>query len=275
MVMNNWLIFTDLDGTLLDHHDYRFTEAEPALDRIRRLRIPLIINSSKTYAEIDEIRRALHCNGAFVVENGAAIFFPAGLFAGYDEPLNQVILGCPLSDILAVIHPFRERYGFAFKGFSDFSVDEVMAETGLTKLQAEQAKQRLASEPLKWMDSEEKLGEFTRLLSEKGLKVIRGGRFLHVMGEHDKACAMAWLLNKYQKQRQTALSTIALGDSQNDREMLEQADYAGVVRRIGGDCLEVNKDPERTIISDLPAPSGWREIMEKFFNQLNMGEGNE
>lgn len=273
--MTKWLIFTDLDGTLLDHDDYSFSEAKPALAKIRQLRIPLIINSSKTYAEIDNIREKLHQDGAFIVENGAAIFFPAGLFPKYDEPINKVILGCPLSDILAVIHPLRERFGFSFKGFSDFSVEDVMAETALPRLQAEQAKQRLASEPLKWLDSEENLAHFSQLLKSYGLQVVKGGRFYHVMGSNDKAEAMAWLLNEYQKRQSEKVLTIALGDSRNDQKMLEQVDYAGVIRKASGTYMTLSESQQNVIYSQRPAPSGWREVIEKLFTQLNIGEGDE
>ncbi len=273
--MNNWLIFTDLDGTLLDHDDYRFSEAQPALEKIRRLRIPLIINSSKTYAEIDSIRKKLHSHDAFVVENGAAVFCPAGLFPGYEQPWNQVILGKSLNEILPLIRRLREQHGFVFSGFSDYSVEEVMRETGLAESQAAQAKQRLATEPLKWRDSEQKRELFARLLRQNGLQLIRGGRFWHVMGQNDKAHAMAWLLNKYQQLQSEKIRTIALGDSQNDRKMLEQADYAGVIRKADDGYLQLNKTSDRVIVSKHPAPLGWQEVMDQLFGQLESGGDNE
>ena len=49
------IIFTDLDGTLLDFR-YSYKEAVPALNLIRKKNIPLIICSSKTRAEIEKCR---------------------------------------------------------------------------------------------------------------------------------------------------------------------------------------------------------------------------
>jgi len=46
------VVFTDLDGTLLRHEDYSWLPAGPALAELRRRRIPLVIASSKTRAEI-------------------------------------------------------------------------------------------------------------------------------------------------------------------------------------------------------------------------------
>ncbi|WP_036300096.1 HAD-IIB family hydrolase [Methylomarinum vadi] len=273
--MKKWLIFTDLDGTLLDHRDYNYAEALPALEKITALQIPLIINSSKTSAEIEAIKARLHNNGAFAVENGAAVFIPAELNSESDGAINRVILGRPISDILSLTHAIRNRYGFSFRGFSDFSVDEVMRETGLTEKEARQAKQRLASEPLKWYDSEEKRLLFEHLLKEQGLQLVKGGRFWHVMGQNDKGKAMAWLLNKYQQQQTQKIMTIALGDSQNDLPMLEQADYAAVIQRTDGSYLTVNKKADRLVRSRHPAPLGWREAIEQLFKKLKLGEMNE
>jgi len=70
------VIFTDLDGTLLDHCTYSYKEAEKALESIRRKNIPLIVCSSKTREEIEIYRKKLLNNGPFISENGGAIFIP-------------------------------------------------------------------------------------------------------------------------------------------------------------------------------------------------------
>lgn len=271
--MSGWMIFTDLDGTLLDHHDYSFAQALPALEKIRQLQIPLVINSSKTYAEIKDIRTQMHNDWAFAVENGAAVFLPTGRVSRDDSNMEQVILGTPHADILKIIHHLRERSGYFFKGFSDYSAEELAVETGLTEIQATRAKQRLASEPLKWQDSQEKLALFKQALEATGLQLIQGGRFLHVMGHNDKSSAMAWLLNKFREQQK--ILTIALGDSQNDLKMLEQADFAAVIRKVDGSHLQLDKSPDRVIYSQHPAPLGWQEVMDQLFAKLKIGELNE
>jgi len=270
--VNNYLIFTDLDGTLLDHDDYSFTQALPALKTIQRFNIPLIINSSKTYAEIKDIRKKLHNNSAFAVENGAALFLPEGKLTSHNVKLEQIILGTPQTEILKILQNLRKQHSFIFKGFSDYSTEELMLETGLSKNQATLAKQRLASEPIKWLDTEENLKLFEQSLKSQDLQLIQGGRFLHVMGLNDKSKAMAWLLNKLNYSDRL---TIALGDSQNDQKMLEQADYAAVIRKLDNSYLQLNKNPEHIIYSEHPAPLGWQEAIEHLFTKLNIGECNE
>ena len=48
----NLLIYTDLDGTLLDHHDYNFAAAEETIELINQLGIAWIFNTSKTLTEL-------------------------------------------------------------------------------------------------------------------------------------------------------------------------------------------------------------------------------
>src|SRR5215211_6339369 len=74
------VVFSDLDGTLLDHETYAFDAARPALDRVERDGIPLVLCSSKTRAEIEPLRAELRNRHPFVSENGGAVFIPAGYF---------------------------------------------------------------------------------------------------------------------------------------------------------------------------------------------------
>jgi predicted mannosyl-3-phosphoglycerate phosphatase (HAD superfamily) len=46
-----WIVVSDLDGSLLDHYSYSSEDAKPALDLLRQLDLPLILNTSKTLRE--------------------------------------------------------------------------------------------------------------------------------------------------------------------------------------------------------------------------------
>ena len=71
------LVVSDLDGTLLDHDTYSCEAAEPALDLLESLSIPLVLASSKTAPEVRRLRRQLGNVHPFIVENGGAIWMPA------------------------------------------------------------------------------------------------------------------------------------------------------------------------------------------------------
>ena len=58
-LVQNLIVFTDLDGTLLDHATYSHAEATPALERLRERAIPLVLASSKTGGTYQRLRQTL------------------------------------------------------------------------------------------------------------------------------------------------------------------------------------------------------------------------
>ena len=69
-----------------------------------------------------------------------------------------------------------------FSGFNDWTVEEIVAHTGLPVVDAENAKQRDCGEPILWFDDEDRLKEFRTRLAKYELRLLRGGRFHHVTG---------------------------------------------------------------------------------------------
>ena len=63
------IVFSDLDGSLLDHDTYDWAPARPALEALRESGIPLVLVSSKTLAELDDYRRQLDLRHPVVAEN--------------------------------------------------------------------------------------------------------------------------------------------------------------------------------------------------------------
>ena len=269
-----YLIFSDLDGTLLDYYDYSFDKAQVALDTIDKYKIPLILNSSKTFAEISEIRAQMQNFHPFIVENGAAVIVPENYFSD-SRPVCKIIFGPSRHDILWRLYLLRNSRHFEFKSFDEYSVEELATETGLSLKQAEQAKQRSASEPLKWLGDENSLELFQQGLAQHGLKLVKGGRFHHVMGHTSKGLAMKWVVEEFQKKYQQPFTVIAAGDSPNDKHMLEEADLAVVIRSVKEELLLLDKDPQTVFNSIKPASVGWQETMTEVFKRIDLEKYNE
>lgn len=267
------LAFTDLDGTLLDHDDYGFDEALPALRRLRDNRIPLVPTTSKTLAEIVELNdEQLHNPHPCIVENGALLCIPEGYFSQLSgsESRNgyQLLrLARPYSHVIAVLHDLRRSHGYRFSGFNDMSCEKVAQLTGLSHAAAACARQRLAGEPLVWEDSEAALATFGHQLAAQGLHLTRGGRFWHVMDATDKGQAMQRLCALYRQAGFERFTTIALGDSPNDAELLAAADIAVIVRRKDGEVLDC-RGRRQTLRTETPGPGGWNTAMHQILDQL-------
>ncbi len=249
--MSSLLVFTDLDGTLLDHHSYSFAPAQPALDELKARNIPLILVSSKTRAELEALQQQLNINTPFICENGAAVFWQA------DQQWQRQEFSLPRTDILQQLKQLRDQ-GFDFISFADCSVAQIAEMTGLSEAEADLASQRDYTEPLLWRGSEQSLEQFRQRLAANHLQAVQGGRFISVMGEFDKGTSLQWLRQRYEKDG--PVTVVALGDSPNDEPMLNAADIAVVIRSQRSAELNIDK-PAQCIYTDAPGPSGWQQAM--------------
>ncbi|WP_432468035.1 HAD-IIB family hydrolase [Agarivorans sp. Z349TD_8] len=275
---SNLLVFTDLDGTLLDHDSYSFEPAQPSLKQLKLLNIPVIFNTSKTLMEALELQKKLGIEQPFVVENGSAICIPSHSPLQIDDlsPLNVgkqqwniKIFGPSYPDICQYLSVLRQRCQFRFQGFNDMNAEEVQLHTGLNKYEAQLAKQRMASEPVLWNDSPEQLELFIKKLEAHNLAVIKGGRFLHIKARLDKADAMRWLNQHYQQYYQHRFFNLALGDSENDRSMLEQADLAVIIPRKHAPALYI--EHPNCSLAPHPGPYGWHKMIQQVLHSFLTG----
>ena len=69
------IIFTDLDGTLLDHDTYSWEPAAAMLAELQRRGIPVVLNSSKTLAELERLRGKLKLLGELVMFSTLNVVF--------------------------------------------------------------------------------------------------------------------------------------------------------------------------------------------------------
>ena len=270
------IVFTDLDGCLLDHNNYSYSVAMPLLRRLQALDIPLIINSSKTRTEINAIQKAMGISSPFIVENGAAVLFSPEtdnhLFTIDNQQLESLgwqrikKLALPRDKLLDISNRIKNEHHFKYKGFSDMSVSQIAGLTQLSEEEAYAASQRDFSEPVYWQDSQVRLQQFEQLLAKHQIQLQQGGRFIHLSGQYSKGEAMQWLLNHWIHHKTADSASIALGDSMNDASMLNLSDYAIIIKN-NGNRLQVN-GKRQTIRSSLSGTSGWVETLTPLLDKL-------
>lgn len=258
------LVFSDLDGTLLDHATYRYDDALPALEALKRAGIPLILSSSKTAAEIAPLRAELgfeHCEA--IVENGGGILEP---FTGTPKASRTH------AHLLTALNRLPGGLRDHFSGFSQWTVQEVAKRTGLDLEAAERARQRDFTEPGIWSGSDEEFSRFVDALAEFDISAVRGGRFLTLSFGGTKAQRLSEIAGRYQTHDGLSPPVLALGDAPNDREMLAAADLAVIIPNPANTVkLEVREGAKgEVVLAGSPGPRGWNESVMKFLASRGM-----
>jgi mannosyl-3-phosphoglycerate phosphatase len=270
------MVFSDLDGTLLDHDTYDWTPARPALRALSDRGVPVVLCSSKTRAEMQVLARAMHLDAPLIVENGGGVWLPAS----WSGPLPEgalavddgwvVVLGTRTAILRPMLSTLARTTGTALRGFGDMSRDEVASRTGLPPDAAALAAQREFSEPFV-ADGHPSMDLLDAVARRHGLQVTRGGRFFHLIGPSDKGRAVrivsGWLGPR------VVGATLGFGDAPNDLPLLQAVDTPVIVPRPDG-------TPDPALVAGLPharvapapGPRGWNVAAFEWMGRGDVGE---
>ncbi|MBU2866605.1 HAD-IIB family hydrolase [Pacificibacter marinus] len=256
------IVFTDLDGTLLDHDSYSWSPAIPALEMMKTLGVPLVLASSKTAYELVVLRKELgfeHCPA--IVENGA------GLLPAFKEPDQNA---AQHTQILTALSDLPPALRVQYEGFSDWSDAECAEKTGLPLAQARSARQRQFSEPGLWSGTQDELQDFETKLAKKGIFARQGGRYLTLSFGATKADWMSKILDGFNPKP----FTMALGDAPNDVEMIVEADFGVIINNTHGAGIPRQSDTaEASIVRTTQSgPKGWNIEVQARLKQLYVEE---
>jgi len=273
------IIYSDLDGTLLDHYTYDFSPAISTIEQVKAINIPIVLTTSKTLVEVTALQHALCIDSPMIIENGAAVYIPKTTFD--QQPDDTVSVDDywvksfvpPIEHWLDIIKQAPKEFDNLHRGFSSLSVDELVEITNLTTDDATSAKCRHYGEPIHWLGDQASKQAFIKYLKDAGANILQGGRFFHVSGDCDKGKALSWLTQQYQTLLfNQEVTTIALGDGENDTAMLEAADVAVQI------CSPVHAFPtlstqQTSIVKTQDyGPKGWAQAIQQLLEkQLSSG----
>jgi len=279
------VIFTDLDGTLLDHETYSFEKAKPALEKCKQTKAPVIFVTSKTFAEVETLQKRMGFWGKepFIVENGGALFIPKGLF-NFDikeelpqEKLSEekgfikVEFGIPYEKVRRVLKEAAEETGLKVLGIGDMAAEEFSADCGLPLEDAKKAKQRMYQEGFKILVPHEQQKEaqekIKKAIEKRRFCMSIGGRYYQISGPRAKVKAVKILSNLFRK-KYGEVVTIGLGDAQSDLEFMELCDQGFLIKnpqKIIGAEIESDKIHRLEEIG----PEGWNKAVLNQFSRIS------
>jgi mannosyl-3-phosphoglycerate phosphatase family protein len=246
--LRDFILFTGVDGTLLDDETYKSDAAAAAIQQIAHHQIPLIFCSSKTFAEQENLQKKLGIRAPFIFENGSAIAIPQGYFPdGYYTPSGfsgdyDIIMftGVDAYRVRTVVDRLNRLHGMGLRGFGDCPANELTALTHLTDVNLERARDRMFTEILVTPLNEQEAVTLNSKLAESGLALCKNARFNSIQSIGvDKGTAVRWLRQLYEMVWQHPSVTAAIGDSANDQTMLEAADIRFLVQRPGANWVPI------------------------------------
>ncbi|MEM8894151.1 MAG: HAD-IIB family hydrolase [Bacteroidota bacterium] len=268
--MSRKLLFTDLDGTLLELDSYSPELSIPAIRKLQQHQIPVIFCSSKTKAEQLELRAELGIKDPFIVENGSAIFIPHGYFNEVlvdhvvKEDYVVVELGKSADDILSTIQEYRSKFPLDLMGYEDLSLPEIMEITGLDQDGAREASTRDYSETfIKGNFEDVDFHHFCLAMDLRGMACVRGSKYVTIMGKYaDKGKAVKILSELFAVNWKSKVSTAAVGDSGNDQPMLEAVDQPFLVKKPSNQWHEMEVNSLQQV--DGVGPIGWQIVVDDY-----------
>jgi mannosyl-3-phosphoglycerate phosphatase len=267
--MQSILVFSDLDGTLLDYNTYEFTKAQSALDYIKKNNIPLILVSSKTRNELNYYQEKIGViEYPFIVENGSAVFTPADYFTKITSQTKYTVdsldcynLGIPVIQLEEFLNNISKKHNYKIRGFYNMPAREIQELTRLSDRELHMSLQREFSVPLLYDHKSEII--LKEEIINTNLRILYGGRFMHLLGNTNKGKAMKLIVEGYKKKwNNHYIKTIAVGDSQNDEAMLAAADYPILVKK-HNDSWDKRVKLDNLIYSSGIGPVGWNSSILK------------
>jgi mannosyl-3-phosphoglycerate phosphatase len=240
------VVFSGVGGGLLRRDTGGYDPARPALAALARLRVPLVLCSSRPRSEVMLLSRLLGLGGPLIVENGAALVVPDGhLRCGvpgglWDGEFHVLTLGPPREALRAALVE--------------------VAAAARVEVRVPPAPEREHTEPF-LVETREDAAAVAREAAARGLRVLRGERLWHMCGGADKGLAARMLLSLYEREGRLPRA-IALGTWQVDLPMLRAAHRPVVLPGpVGG--------VEPLLAAELPqaeraprgGPEGWNDAV--------------
>ncbi len=267
------LVFTDLDSSFLSKSNFSFGNNLNMTKQLFEEGHFVIFNSSKTFIELKNFSRDQSLDLPFICENGGGIYSPKTYFKdskkekdGYSVIFETKNIENKISSLKEEIIEIYGKYLTFFKDLDDANKKKL---SGLSSKGIKLALDREFTELILWQSNDENLFKFKEYLDLHDLKIIKGGRFHHISNNINKGISMNKLVNQYKKYYSNKdFITIAIGDSDNDFEMLNYADYPCIVKSSDNQNFVENIKSTNLFISNKQAPEGWAECINEAFASI-------
>ena len=275
------VVVTDIDDSLLEPGAQALPSERAALDFLARRGIPLVVNSSRTHAEIERIQETLRLLMPSISEHGSALFIPPGCFPSIPDRAARAVgghvieFGRPYHEVVDAVRITSRDLGVEIVGFADLTIEDVALELGVTDVEAQLAKLREYTELIRITDeTDARRSHVLNALRRRGLRTWPVGRHHLVTATRDRAESLLTLKALWRHAWGEPPCIVGFGNSEDDVTWLRYADVPVIVRNDhnGVDPRMLSKLPTARV-SQRPGRVGWSDaIFESVGPLLNARE---
>ena len=275
------VVVTDIDDSLLEPGARALASERAALDFLAERGIPLVINSSRTHAEIERIQETLRLLTPSISEHGSALFIPPGSFPSIPDRAARAVgghvieFGRPYHEVVDAVRNTSRDLGVEIIGFADLTIEDAARELGVTDVEAQLAKLREYSELIRIADeTDARRSHVLNALRRRGLRCWPVGRHYLVTATRDRAESLLTLKALWRHAWGEPPCIVGVGNSEDDVTWLRYADVPVIVQNDhnGVDPRILSKLPTARV-SQRPGRVGWSDaILECVAPLLNARE---
>ncbi len=261
------VIFTP--SNLLGSANGLSSSASEALLEIERRKVPLVLATRGTRAQLEPLRRKIGHAHPFITEGGGGLFFPDGYFALRLEGARRVArylcvpFGRSSQEAGTAAEEIARDARAEIVRYAEMSAREVARNTAMTERDAQASREREFSERFFFAgDTNLAAQSFEKIAREHKWQTRRSEPFWELFSGNDEGKAVRYLMRLYREALRSRLRSVAIGTSSEDFSLLSAADQAFVLPVSGSrfDDHLLSKLPNSARIT-VPGASGWNQTV--------------
>jgi mannosyl-3-phosphoglycerate phosphatase len=251
------IIFSDIDGTILDFENYSYKISLPAIRTLAGKGIPLILVSSKTYIEMLKLHKQLKLPWPFIFENGAGIS-QHGTYTLYGKSYQKLVQ----------YKPAIEQACGTITWAENLPLTKLSEYTGLSTRKVKDMMARMAS-VLFIAHHTLDINQINKQLHPFGIAITTGGKFFTVIDSDVNKGSAVQMIQAMYRQHYTSIYSYAIGDGLNDIDMFKAVDEAYFVgkrnlfKTIQTLCPGIHKSRKE-------GPEGFCEVIDKIVQNYSL-----
>jgi mannosyl-3-phosphoglycerate phosphatase family protein len=265
------VVVTDIDDSLLEPGARALPSERAALDFLTDRGIPLVINSSRTHAEIERIQETLRLLTPSISEHGSALFIPLGSFPSIPDRAARAVgghvieFGRPYHEVVEAVRNTSSDLGVEIIGFADLTIEDAARELGVTDVEAQLAKLREYTELIRIADeTDARRSHVLNALRRRGLRCWPIGRHHLVTATRDRAESLLTLKALWRHAWGEPPCIVGVGNSEDDVTWLRYADVAVIVQNDHNGVARILSKLPTARVSQRPGRVGWSDAIVEF-----------